>query len=90
MFTPGDRRAARAALGLGADELVLAFVGRIQPLKAPDVLLRAAARLTVGHLPLRDGSALCGCWSPAVRPEAACRHRTRWFGSPTNWVSPIT
>ena len=48
MFTPGDRRVARAALGLGADELVLAFVGRIQPLKAPDVLLRAAARLTGG------------------------------------------
>ena len=44
-FTPGDRRAARAALGLDPDELVLGFVGRIQPLKAPDVLLRAAARL---------------------------------------------
>ena len=47
-FTPGDRRAARAALGLDADELILAFVGRIQPLKAPDVLLRAAARLAAG------------------------------------------
>ncbi|MGZ5376706.1 MAG: D-inositol-3-phosphate glycosyltransferase [Mycobacterium sp.] len=46
LFTPGDRAAARAALGLAADEQVLAFVGRIQPLKAPDVLLRAAARLT--------------------------------------------
>ena len=45
-FAPGDRRTARAALGLDADELILAFVGRIQPLKAPDVLLRAAARLT--------------------------------------------
>jgi D-inositol-3-phosphate glycosyltransferase len=45
-FTPGDRRAARAALGLDPDEAVLAFVGRVQPLKAPDVLLRAAARLT--------------------------------------------
>jgi D-inositol-3-phosphate glycosyltransferase len=45
-FTPGDKVAARAALGLNDDELVLAFVGRIQPLKAPDVLLRAAARLT--------------------------------------------
>jgi D-inositol-3-phosphate glycosyltransferase len=44
-FTPGDRLAARAAVGLDADELILAFVGRIQPLKAPDVLLRAAARL---------------------------------------------
>jgi D-inositol-3-phosphate glycosyltransferase len=44
-FTPGDRPAARAALGIAADALVLAFVGRIQPLKAPDVLLRAAAEL---------------------------------------------
>jgi D-inositol-3-phosphate glycosyltransferase len=44
-FTPGDKRAARAALGIaGADQLV-AFVGSIQPLKAPDVLLRAAAKL---------------------------------------------
>jgi D-inositol-3-phosphate glycosyltransferase len=42
-FTPGDRVAARAALGLSADQPVVAFVGRIQPLKAPDVLLRAAA-----------------------------------------------
>ncbi len=46
LFTPGDRADARAALGLAPDEQVLAFVGRIQPLKAPDVLLRAAARLT--------------------------------------------
>jgi D-inositol-3-phosphate glycosyltransferase len=42
-FTPGDKTAARAALGLSSDEPVVAFVGRIQPLKAPDVLLRAAA-----------------------------------------------
>ncbi len=46
-FRPGDRGAARAALGLAPDEPVVAFVGRIQPLKAPDVLLRAAA-LTPG------------------------------------------
>jgi D-inositol-3-phosphate glycosyltransferase len=45
MFTPGDKRAARAALGLDVNESVLAFVGRIQPLKAPDVLLSAAAKL---------------------------------------------
>jgi D-inositol-3-phosphate glycosyltransferase len=45
MFTPGDKRAARAALGIPGDEPIVAFVGRIQPLKAPDVLLRAVARL---------------------------------------------
>ncbi len=44
-FSPGDRMAARAALGLPAEERIVAFVGRIQPLKAPDVLLRAAALL---------------------------------------------
>ena len=44
-FSPGDRVAARAALGLSATEEIVAFVGRIQPLKAPDVLLQAAARL---------------------------------------------
>lgn len=44
-FTPGDRAAARATLGLPADERIVAFVGRIQPLKAPDVLVRAAALL---------------------------------------------
>ena len=54
----------------------VAFVGRIQPLKAPDVLLRAAAKLTVGALPSQaggppgrgDASASCGWWSPAARP----------------------
>jgi D-inositol-3-phosphate glycosyltransferase len=44
-FTPGDRTASRQILGLAPDAVVLAFVGRIQPLKAPDVLLRAAAEL---------------------------------------------
>jgi D-inositol-3-phosphate glycosyltransferase len=44
-FRPGSRLAARAALGIAPDAVVLAFVGRIQPLKAPDVLLRAAAEL---------------------------------------------
>ena len=38
-------RGARTRLGLPPDAHVLLFVGRIQPLKAPDVLLRAAADL---------------------------------------------
>jgi D-inositol-3-phosphate glycosyltransferase len=45
VFRPGDRSAARHALGLPQDALVVAFVGRIQPAKAPDVLLRGLARL---------------------------------------------
>ena len=46
---PGRKAAVRARarrrLGLPVDGLVVAFVGRIQPLKAPDVLLKAAAAL---------------------------------------------
>ncbi|RNI23801.1 D-inositol-3-phosphate glycosyltransferase [Flexivirga caeni] len=44
-FTPGDRAVARAAVSLPEAAQVVLFVGRIQPLKAPDVLLRAVARL---------------------------------------------
>ncbi|NUT96891.1 MAG: D-inositol-3-phosphate glycosyltransferase [Saccharothrix sp.] len=53
-FTPGDREAARAALGLRPDAVVLAFVGRIQPLKAPDVLVNAAAELLRREPQVRD------------------------------------
>ncbi|MFE6223669.1 MULTISPECIES: D-inositol-3-phosphate glycosyltransferase [unclassified Streptomyces] len=43
-FRPADgRAAARARLGLPRDAFVPVFAGRIQPLKAPDILLRAAA-----------------------------------------------
>ncbi|WP_186763265.1 D-inositol-3-phosphate glycosyltransferase [Lentzea tibetensis] len=52
-FTPGSRSKARARFGLAEDAVVLAFVGRIQPLKAPDVLLRAAAELLVRDPGLR-------------------------------------
>lgn len=44
-YTPGSRSDARAELGLPAEASVVTFVGRIQPLKAPDVLLAAAAPL---------------------------------------------
>ncbi|MBP2322299.1 D-inositol-3-phosphate glycosyltransferase [Kibdelosporangium banguiense] len=44
-FTPGSQLAARSSLGIAPDATVYAFVGRIQPLKAPDVLLYAAAEL---------------------------------------------
>ncbi|QVI23047.1 D-inositol-3-phosphate glycosyltransferase [Nocardia tengchongensis] len=44
-YHPGDKLAARAEFGLRADERIVAFIGRIQPLKAPDVLVRAAAQL---------------------------------------------
>ena len=50
----GGTAAARRRLGLAPDAVVLLFVGRLQPLKAPDVLLRAAARLLADDPGLRD------------------------------------
>ncbi len=46
---------ARASLGLAEDATVLLFAGRIQPLKAPDVLLRAVALLLDRSPELRAG-----------------------------------
>jgi D-inositol-3-phosphate glycosyltransferase len=51
-FRPRPRLAARRALGLG-NERVLLFVGRIQQLKGIDLLLRAAAELARDPRPLR-------------------------------------
>jgi D-inositol-3-phosphate glycosyltransferase len=45
VFAPRPKALARAALRLPADALVVMFAGRIQPLKGPDVLLRAVAVL---------------------------------------------
>ncbi len=41
----GGRAAARARLGLPADAFIPLYAGRIQPLKGPDVLVRAIAEL---------------------------------------------
>ncbi|MGZ4639426.1 MAG: D-inositol-3-phosphate glycosyltransferase [Actinomycetes bacterium] len=54
LFRPGDAAGARARLGVPADALMLLFVGRIQPLKAPDVLLRAVAVLLEQDPALRE------------------------------------
>lgn len=54
VFRPGEASAARTRLGVPPDAVVLLFVGRIQPLKAPDILLRAAARLLAHDPGLRS------------------------------------
>ena len=45
-FAPGDRAGARRAVGLPVDRPVVLFVGRLQPLKAPDLAIGALAGLT--------------------------------------------
>jgi D-inositol-3-phosphate glycosyltransferase len=51
-FTPGQgRSAARVIVDVPQDSLVVSFVGRIQPHKGPEVLIRATSEL-VKHSPL--------------------------------------
>jgi D-inositol-3-phosphate glycosyltransferase len=45
VFQPGSQQAARQRLGVPADAVLLVFAGRVQPLKAPEVVLHAAARM---------------------------------------------
>jgi glycosyltransferase involved in cell wall biosynthesis len=52
-FSPGDKAAARAALGLDAAGSGLLWVGNIVPVKAVGVLLDAAERLAADGHPLR-------------------------------------
>jgi glycosyltransferase involved in cell wall biosynthesis len=57
--TAATRASAREALGLSPGLVVVAFVGRLSPEKAPEVLLRAVsgtglALLVAGEGPLRD------------------------------------
>ena len=68
VFRPHDKAAARAELGLPADAAVLLFAGRIQPLKAPDVLLRAVAELLDAAPALRSRLVVP---SSAARPAPA-------------------
>ncbi len=55
VFTPppDGKRVVRAELGLPPEAAVLLFAGRIQPLKAPDVLVRAAAEMLTRDPSLR-------------------------------------
>jgi D-inositol-3-phosphate glycosyltransferase len=80
-FRPGDQAAARRVLGVAPDAVVLAFAGRIQPLKAPDVLLHAAAALLERSPELRrrlvvlvaGGPSGSGLAEPTALQELAAR-----------------
>jgi len=41
VFSPGDRATARQLTGIGRDDAVIVFAGRIQPLKGPEVAVKA-------------------------------------------------
>ena len=80
VFHPGGPRAAAAArrrLGVAPDAVVLLFVGRVQPLKGPDVLLKAAAGLLEIDPGLRRTLRVVIVGGPSGRQERADPDRMR-------------
>lgn len=79
---PVSRNAARRALGIPEDRVVVGWVGRLSPEKGADVMLRALARLDGNHIHLSvvgDGG---------LRPELAAlaadlgvADRVTWHGA---------
>ena len=74
VFVPGNQNSARSDLGVVDDAIVLLFVGRIQPLKAPDVLIEAAAEILKCNPELRSRLVVAICGGPSgsglERPDA--------------------
>lgn len=54
VFSPGDQNLARKEFGIPQDAIVFTFVGRVQPLKAPDVLIKAAYQFMQDHPNLKN------------------------------------
>jgi D-inositol-3-phosphate glycosyltransferase len=83
LFSPGSQSAARKELDIPLDASMLLFVGRIQPLKAPDILIRAAAELVAMRPDLRSSLVvvICGGMSGSGldRPDAL-RHLATELG----------
>ena len=64
-FHPCNQPKSRAQFGVAQDIQVILFVGRIQPLKAPDVLIKAVAELTRRDPRRRDRLQLIIIGSPS-------------------------
>ncbi len=65
VFVPGNQSSARSDLGLAQEAIVLLFVGRIQPLKAPDVLIKATAEILKQKPELRSRLVVAICGGPS-------------------------
>jgi len=65
LFSPGSKSEARMQSGVAKDAQVLLFVGRIQPLKGPDVLIRATAKMVQRKPALRESLITVICGGPS-------------------------
>jgi D-inositol-3-phosphate glycosyltransferase len=81
IFAPGDKAAARQRVGIERDALVVMFAGRLQPLKAPDVVVAAAAAIVSRRpdvrtrlvVPIIGGPSGTGMGTPKALRDLAAR-----------------
>ncbi|MDH2426981.1 D-inositol-3-phosphate glycosyltransferase [Sphaerisporangium sp. TRM90804] len=92
VFRPGPKDVARRRLGLPPGAHVMLFVGRIQPLKGPDVLLRAAARMLAEDPSLRSRLVVAFVGGPSGNGLARPSHVAELAGelglSDVLWPAP--
>jgi D-inositol-3-phosphate glycosyltransferase len=81
VFAPGSRAEARRRIGVPADAVMLLFVGRIQALKAPDVVLAAAAGLLAADPSIRDRLVVAVVGGPSGSGLAKPEHLHKLAGS---------
>jgi D-inositol-3-phosphate glycosyltransferase len=74
---PGGQAEARRRLGVAQDAVVLLFVGRVQPLKGPDVALKAAARMLETDPELRKTLQVVIVGGPSGQQQRADPDRMR-------------
>ena len=89
VFFPGSRAESRAALGLDGGGPLVLFVGRLQPLKGPDVALTAFAQLAA-DLPTARLLFVGGPSGPQGEAEAArLRAEAAGLGGRVLFRSPV-
>jgi D-inositol-3-phosphate glycosyltransferase len=81
VFAPGSRAEARRRIGVPSDAVMLLFVGRIQALKAPDVVLTAAAHLLAADPSIRDRLVVAVVGGPSGSGLAKPEHLHKLAGS---------
>jgi D-inositol-3-phosphate glycosyltransferase len=95
VFRPTSQSEARARLGIAPDADLLVFVGRIQPLKAPDILVRAAADLIERDPSLRSTLQVAVIGGPSgtglEKPEALAQLAgSLGLGDVVRFVPPVS
>lgn len=94
VFNPGDRAAARSKFAMARGDFVVAFVGRLQPHKGPDLAIAAVADLLIRQPQLRDRTHLLICGGASgttgfTRSDLAAAAAAAGIGGSTTFIDPL-